>query len=67
MHVLCERLKTLDFGIVPGRGVFGHPGGPRAGAASLLQGWEAFSKGLSLEEYARDHPELKAAIEAFGK
>ena len=64
---LYERLKTIDFGIVPGRGVFGHPSGPGAGAASLLQGWEAFSKGLSLEEYAQDHPELKEAIKAFGK
>jgi ribulose-bisphosphate carboxylase large chain len=63
---LYETLKTIDFGIVPGRGVFGHPGGPRAGAASLLQGWQAFRQGVSLEEYARTHPELKAAIEEFG-
>ena len=63
---LYERLKTIDFGIVPGRGVFGHPQGPKAGAASLLQGWEAYSKGLNLGKYAQDHPELKAAIEAFG-
>jgi ribulose-bisphosphate carboxylase large chain len=63
---LYEVLKTIDFGIVPGRGVFGHPGGPRAGAASLLQGWQAFRRGVSLEEYARTHAELKAAIEEFG-
>ena len=63
---LYETLKTIDFGIVPGRGVFGHPMGPRAGAASLLQGWQAFKEGVSLEQYARTHPELKAAIEEFG-
>ena len=63
---LYHTLKTIDFGIVPGRGVFGHPMGPRAGAASLLQGWQAFKEGVSLEEYAASHPELKAAIEAFG-
>jgi len=51
---------------VPGRGVFNHPMGPKAGAASLRQGWEAFKKGLTLEEYARHHPELRAAMEAFG-
>jgi ribulose-bisphosphate carboxylase large chain len=62
---LYKRLETIDFGIVPGRGVFGHPMGPKAGAASLLQGWEAVDKGLTLEAYAQDHPELKAAIEAF--
>ncbi len=64
--MLYEKLKTIDFGIVPGRGVFGHPMGPRAGAASLLQGWQAFKEGVSLENYAATHPELKAAIEEFG-
>ena len=64
---LYETLKTIDFGIVPGRGVFGHPMGPAAGAASLLQGWQAFKEGVPLEEYAETHPELKAAIEEFGK
>lgn len=63
---IYKKLKTIDFGIVPGRGVFGHPMGPRAGGASLRQAWEAFQKGLSLEEYGETHPELKAAIEAFG-
>ena len=62
---LYERLGTIDFGIVPGRGVFGHPMGPRAGAASLLQGWEAFEKGVPLDTYAKEHQELKAAIETF--
>jgi ribulose-bisphosphate carboxylase large chain len=64
-HKLYQRLGTIDFGIVPGRGVFGHPMGPRAGAASLQQGWQAVQKNVSLEEYAGSHPELKAAIEAF--
>jgi ribulose-bisphosphate carboxylase large chain len=63
---LYETLKTIDFGIVPGRGVFGHPMGPRAGAASLIQGWQAFKENISFEEYAKTHPELKAAIEEFG-
>jgi len=29
----------------------------------LHQGWEAVSKGISLEEYAENHPELRQAIE----
>ena len=33
------KMGTVDFGFVPGRGVFAHPDGPRAGAASLLQAW----------------------------
>ncbi len=64
---LYEKLKTIDFGVVPGRGVFQHPMGPKAGAASLRQGWEAAQKGLVLDAYAMDHPELKAAIRAFDK
>ena len=57
-HKLYQKLGTIDFGIVPGRGVFGHPMGPRGGAASLRQGWQAVQKKVSLEEYAGGHPEL---------
>ncbi|MDP2965364.1 MAG: RuBisCO large subunit C-terminal-like domain-containing protein [Pelolinea sp.] len=60
---LYDTLGTVDFGIVPGRAVFGHPQGPRGGAASLRQGWEAVSRGMTLEEYAKDHEELRLAIE----
>lgn len=60
---LYELLGTVDFGIVPGRAVFSHPMGPKGGAASLRQGWEATSKNISLEEYAKDHEELRLAIE----
>lgn len=62
---LYKLLGTIDFGIVPGRAVFEHPMGPKSGAASLRQGWEAVQKGLTLQEYSEDHPELKAAIEFF--
>ena len=63
LQPLLETLGTVDFGIVPGRAVFGHPNGPRGGAASLRQGWEAVSQGLSLEAYARDHEDLRLAVE----
>lgn len=62
--LLHERLKTIDFGIVPGRAVFAHPMGPRGGAASLRQGWEAVAAGESLAEYAQKHKELRLAIES---
>ncbi len=64
---LYEKLGTVDFGFVPGRGVFGHPQGPRAGAASIRQAWEAIVSGKGLEEYALGHPELAVALAAFGK
>lgn len=59
---LHKKLGTVNFGIVPGRAVFEHPMGPKGGAASLRQGWEAVEKGLTIEAYAEEHPELEAAI-----
>ena len=59
---LYEDIGSTDFAIVPGRAVFGHPGGPKAGAMSLLQGWEAIKAGVSLEAYAREHHELELSI-----
>ncbi|WP_295389051.1 RuBisCO large subunit C-terminal-like domain-containing protein [uncultured Thiodictyon sp.] len=61
-----RRVGSVDFGFIPGRGVFGHPMGPTGGAASLRQAWEAIAQGVSIDEYAQTHPELSAAIAAFG-
>ncbi|AHF04692.1 ribulose bisphosphate carboxylase [Marichromatium purpuratum 984] len=61
-----DKLGTVDFGFVPGRGVFGHPHGPRGGAASIRQAWEAIAQGVPLLDYAAEHVELRAAIDAFG-
>ncbi|MEY6433835.1 RuBisCO large subunit C-terminal-like domain-containing protein [Thioalkalicoccus limnaeus] len=61
-----RRLDTVDFGFVPGRGVFGHPMGPRGGAASIRQAWDAIASGIPLTEHAETQPELRSAIDAFG-
>lgn len=61
-----RRVGSVDFGFIPGRGVFGHPMGPTGGAASLRQAWEAIVAGVGIEQYAQTHPELRAAIDAFG-
>jgi ribulose-bisphosphate carboxylase large chain len=60
-----EKLQTVDFGFVPGRGVFGHPMGPNGGAKSLRQAWDAISNGVSPQEYAGDHKELDSAFKKF--
>ena len=44
----------------------GHPMGPRAGAKSFRQAIDAVMKDIPLEEYAKTHPELKAALERWG-
>lgn len=66
LPLMLEKLRTTDFAMVPGRGVFGHPKGPRAGAMSLRQAWEACRMKAPLAQYAATHPELAEAIAAFG-
>lgn len=57
-----RQMGTVDFGFVPGRGVFAHPMGPRGGAASLHQAWDAIAAGVPVAEYATRYPELAAAL-----
>ncbi len=48
-----------------GGGAFGHKDGGTAGAKSLRQAQDAWQKGVSLVDYAKDHPELRGAFESF--
>jgi ribulose-bisphosphate carboxylase large chain len=61
-----RKVGSADFGFVPGRGVFGHPMGPAAGAASIRQAWDAIAAGVPVAEYSATHVELRVALEAFG-
>lgn len=65
LGLVYETIGSVDFGFVPGRGVFGHPGGPRAGARSVRQAWDAIAKDVPLAEYAEGHAELRGALRAF--
>jgi ribulose-bisphosphate carboxylase large chain len=58
--------QTTDFMYIAGGGIQGHPGGPAAGVKSLLQAWEAATRGVSLGDYAATHPELRQALDRFG-
>jgi ribulose-bisphosphate carboxylase large chain len=60
-----EAFGHMDFLHLSGAGVYGHPMGGEAGARSIVQAWEAYSQKIPLEEYAKEHPELKAALEHF--
>ncbi len=42
-----------------------HPSGPAAGLRGIQQAWEAAAQGVTLEQYAADHPELRQTIEKF--
>jgi ribulose-bisphosphate carboxylase large chain len=49
-----------------GGGIMAHPGGAAGGVASIRQAWEAALARVPLADYARDHPELRQALEHFG-
>ena len=66
LHVpqLVSDLGT-DIAIGAGGAIHAHPMGPRAGAKAFRQAIEATMNKIPLEQYAEQHPELKAAIEAW--
>ncbi len=41
LEAVYRKLGTVDFGFVAGRGIFGHPEGPAAGARSIREAWSA--------------------------
>ena len=61
-----RRTKSVDLMYLAGGGIVAHPGGPAAGVTAIKQAWDAAKNGIPLEEHAREHPELRAAMEKFG-
>jgi ribulose-bisphosphate carboxylase large chain len=43
LEKVYRTIGHTDFGFIPGRGIFGHPHGPRAGAASVRDAWTRLS------------------------
>lgn len=65
LPMVYEKIGSVDFGFISGRGIYSHPQGPKAGAQSLCQAWDAIKKKASLEEYAKSHAALKQALDFF--
>ncbi|MBQ5265168.1 ribulose 1,5-bisphosphate carboxylase [Klebsiella pneumoniae] len=63
---LYNKLQSVDLMHLAGGGIIGHPGGIGAGVESMRQGWEAATRGIPLETYAKSKPELAAALAKFG-
>lgn len=55
-----------DLLFMAGGGILAHPGGPKAGVASIRQAWAAVAEGTPIAEAARSHPELQQALDTFG-
>jgi ribulose-bisphosphate carboxylase large chain len=60
-------MGNTDFITTMGAGCHAHPKGTRAGAAALVQACEAYTAGIDIHEYAKNHIELAEAIEFFEK
>ncbi|WP_428699102.1 ribulose-bisphosphate carboxylase large subunit family protein [Stappia sp.] len=58
-------LGTPDFLYCAGGGIMGHPLGVAGGVASLRQAAEAAMAGIAIDEHAKNHPELAAALALF--
>jgi len=52
--------------IQAGGGVAGHPEGVRAGAMAMCQAVDAACSGIEINEYAKDHRELREALAQWG-
>ncbi len=62
-----RRLGSTDLIYACGGGIMAHPGGVASGVRAIRQAWDAAVAGRSLEDAAREHVELKQALEKFGK
>ncbi|MBM3303604.1 MAG: ribulose-bisphosphate carboxylase [Candidatus Aenigmarchaeota archaeon] len=60
-----DLIGSVDFITTMGAGCHAHPGGTNAGAKALVQSCEAYMKGIDIKKYAKNHPELAAAIRFF--
>jgi ribulose-bisphosphate carboxylase large chain len=58
-------LGCTDLIYACGGGLVAHPAGITAGVRGLRQAWDAAVARIPLEEYARDHAELRQALEKF--
>jgi ribulose-bisphosphate carboxylase large chain len=60
------KIAGNDIQCQAGGGVSGHPLGVRGGAMAMAQAVEAGYLGMTAEDYAKDHKELRLALEKWG-
>jgi ribulose-bisphosphate carboxylase large chain len=66
LSIVWDAIGDAGFAATAGGGVHGNPLGSEAGARGFRQAVEAYQKGLSVEEYAKTHEELAAALKRWG-
>jgi ribulose-bisphosphate carboxylase large chain len=60
-----DLIGSTDFITTMGAGCHAHPRGTKTGARALVQACEAFKENIDIHDYAKDHEELREAIEFF--
>ncbi len=67
--IVPQIVKMLgkDIMVQAGGGVLGNPMGAESGAKALRQSIDSTLKNIPLKKYAKEHPELKEALEKWGK
>ncbi len=58
-------LRSTDLIYTCGGGIMGHPDGVAAGCHSIRAAWEATASGTTLEQHARQEPDLAVALRAY--
>lgn len=58
--------RTLDLMYLGGGGIHGHPNGPASGVRAIRRAWQAAAAGETLQDAARDHPDLAASLAKWG-
>ena len=66
LHLVWDAAETADFCAAAGGGVHGNPLGSEAGARAMRQAVDAYQKGIPVEEHAKKHEELAAAVKRWG-
>jgi ribulose-bisphosphate carboxylase large chain len=62
-----DSIKTTDVMVLAGGGIVGHPGGVRAGVASLRSAWAALGDGVAVAERAESDADLATALVHFDR
>ena len=62
-----DAVPSADLMFMCGGGILAHPMGPAAGVTSVRQAWTAWQQGQSVAEAAVAQPELRAALDFYGR
>jgi ribulose-bisphosphate carboxylase large chain len=67
LPMTLDAVPSGDLLFMCGGGILAHPMGAAAGVASIRQAWGAWRAGVPLPAAAAQAPELRAAVEFFGR